>query len=58
VRAVTANPQDRASQGFLGCTMMRLNRVAEGTKFITNAGTGAWQACLQPTTTTAAPPPL
>jgi tetratricopeptide (TPR) repeat protein len=58
VRAVTANPQDRASQGFLGCTMMRLNRVAEGTKFINNAGTGAWQACLQPTTTTAAPPPL
>jgi cytochrome c-type biogenesis protein CcmH/NrfG len=57
VRAVQANPQDRASQGYLGCTMMRLNRVAEGTKFITNAGTGAWQACLQPTTT-AAPPPL
>ena len=58
VRAVMANSQDRASQGYLGCTMMRLNRVAEGTKFITNAGTGPWQACLQPTTTTAAPPPL
>lgn len=58
VRAVQANPQDRASQGYLGCAMMRLNRVAEGTKFITNAGTGAWQSCLQPTTTTTAPPPL
>lgn len=58
VRAVTASPQDRASQGYLGCAMMRLNRVAEGTKFISNAGTGPWQACLQPTTTTAAPPPL
>jgi tetratricopeptide (TPR) repeat protein len=57
VRAVQTNPQDRASQGYLGCAMMRLNRVAEGTKFITNAGTGPWQACLQPTTT-AAPPPL
>jgi cytochrome c-type biogenesis protein CcmH/NrfG len=58
VRAVQANPQDRASQGFLGCTMMRLNRVTEGTSWIGKAGTGVWQACLQPTTTTAAPPPL
>ncbi|HEX9085820.1 MAG TPA: tetratricopeptide repeat protein [Gemmatimonadaceae bacterium] len=58
VRAVQANPQDRASQGYLGCAMMRLNRVAEGTKWISGAGTGLWQACLQPTTPTAAPPPL
>jgi len=58
VRAVTANPQDRASQGYLGCTMMRLNRITEGTSWIGKAGTGPWQACLQPTTTTTAPPPL
>jgi tetratricopeptide (TPR) repeat protein len=58
VRAVQANPQDRASQGYLGCTMMRLNRVTEGTSWIGKAGTGPWQACLQPTTTTTAPPPL
>lgn len=58
VRAVTANPQDRASQGYLGCALMRLGRVQEGTKFINNAGTGAWQNCLQPATPTAAPPPL
>ena len=58
VRAVTTNPQDRASQGYLGCTLMRLGRIPEGTKFITNAGTGAWQNCLQPATPTAAPPPL
>jgi len=58
VRAVQANPQDRASQGYLGCAMMRLNRVPEGTKWISGAGTGAWTACLQPTTTTTAPPPL
>jgi Tfp pilus assembly protein PilF len=57
VRAVQANPQDRASQGYLGCALMRLSRVQEGTKFISNAGTGPWTACLQPVTTTA-PPPL
>ncbi|PYO11346.1 MAG: hypothetical protein DMD30_00670, partial [Gemmatimonadetes bacterium] len=58
VRAVQANPQDRASQGFLGCALMRLGRVQEGTKFISNAGNGQWTACLQPVTTAAPPPPL
>ena len=58
VRAVTANPQDRASQGYLGCAMMRLNRITEGTSWIGKAGTGPWQTCLQQTTTTTAPPPL
>ncbi|HEV7837748.1 MAG TPA: tetratricopeptide repeat protein [Gemmatimonadaceae bacterium] len=57
VRAVQANPQDRASQGYLGCALMRLNRVQEGTKFINGAGNGAWTTCLRPVTT-AAPPPL
>ena len=58
VRAVQANPQDRASQGYLGCALMRLGRVQEGTKFINNAGNGAWTTCLQPATPQAAPPPL
>ena len=57
VRAIQANPQDRASQGYLGCALMRLNRVQEGTKFINTAGTGPWTTCLQPVTT-ATPPPL
>jgi tetratricopeptide (TPR) repeat protein len=57
VRAVTANPEDRAAQGYLGCAMMRLNRVQEGTNWISKAGDGAWKACLQPVTT-ATPPPL
>jgi tetratricopeptide (TPR) repeat protein len=57
VRAVQANPQDRSSQGYLGCALMRLSRTQEGTKFINNAGTGPWTACLQPASTTA-PPPL
>lgn len=57
VRAVQANPADRAAQGYLGCALMRLNRIQEGTKFINNGGTGPWTACLQPLTTTP-PPPL
>jgi hypothetical protein len=58
IRAVTANPKDFASQGYLGCAMMRLNRIPEGTKWISGAGTGPWQNCLRPATPTTAPPPL
>ena len=58
IRSVQANPQDRAAQGYLGCSLMRLNRVQEGTNFITKAGNGPWTSCLQPATTTAPPPPL
>jgi tetratricopeptide (TPR) repeat protein len=58
IRAVTANPQDRSSQGYLGCALIRLNRVQEGTNFINKAGNGAWTACLQPATLAAPPPPL
>jgi tetratricopeptide (TPR) repeat protein len=58
IRAVTANPQDRAAQGYLGCAMMRLNRIPEGTKWISGAGTGPWQNCLRPAAPTTAPPPL
>lgn len=57
VRAVQANPEDKAAQGYLGCAMMRLNRIDEGTKWINNGGTGPWTACLQPVAT-ATPPPL
>ena len=59
VRAVQANPQDRPSQGYLGCALIRLGRVQEGTKFINNAGSGAWTNCLQPVAPApAAVPPL
>jgi tetratricopeptide (TPR) repeat protein len=57
VRAVQANPQDRSAQGYLGCALMRLGRAQEGTNFINKAGSGSWQSCLQPLSSTA-PPPL
>ena len=57
IRSVQANPQDRAAQGYLGCSLMRVNRVQEGTNFINKAGNGPWTSCLAPATT-APPAPL
>ncbi len=44
-RAVKADPNDRLAQGFLGCSLIRLGRVEEGTRWIQRAGTGAWSTC-------------
>jgi tetratricopeptide (TPR) repeat protein len=56
VRAILADPNDRAAQGYLGCALGRLNRTAEAMNFLNRAGTGAWTACAQPMVAT--PPPL
>lgn len=48
VRAVTADPTDKTSQGYLGCALMRLNRVSEGTAFLNRAGPGPWSSCTPP----------
>jgi tetratricopeptide (TPR) repeat protein len=45
IRAVQADSSDKLSQGFLGCSLVRLGRVDEGTKWIQRAGPGAWSAC-------------
>lgn len=51
VRAIQANPKDTTSQGYLGCTLMRLNRASEATNFLNRAGPGPWSNCTpaQPT---------
>ena len=46
VRALTNNPNDKASQGYLGCALARLNRFDEAQRFITRAGPGSWSSCL------------
>lgn len=46
VRALNQNPDDRASMGYLGCALARLNRFDEAQRFITRAGSGAWSSCL------------
>jgi tetratricopeptide (TPR) repeat protein len=44
-RAVKADDTDRLSQGFLGCSLIRLGRVDEGMRWIQRAGSGAWASC-------------
>ncbi|MDB4907332.1 MAG: hypothetical protein JWO05_2116 [Gemmatimonadetes bacterium] len=47
VRAVAADSGDKSSQGFLGCTMIKLGRIDEGMKWMNRAGQGSWSACAQ-----------
>jgi len=46
VRALGVNAEDKASMGYLGCALARLNRFEEAQRFITRAGSGAWSSCL------------
>lgn len=45
VRTLEVNPDDRVSQGFLGCALMRLNRNDEAQRWFERAGTGEWSSC-------------
>lgn len=47
VRALQANPDDRMSQGFLGCTLIKLERFDEGMRWMNRAGQGSWSSCAQ-----------
>jgi hypothetical protein len=47
IRALQVNPADRESQGYLGCSLLRLGRVAEAQRFLQRAGQGTWSACAQ-----------
>ena len=48
IRAVQADPNDKLALGFLGCSLIRLGRITEGTTFIQRAGPGAWSGCVPP----------
>jgi tetratricopeptide (TPR) repeat protein len=48
VRAVSENPTDKSSQGYLGCALARLNRTQEAQSFLARAGPGVWSSCMQP----------
>jgi tetratricopeptide (TPR) repeat protein len=65
VRALNERPDDRMSQGFLGCALIKLGRVDEGMRWINRAGQGSWTGCAQavsqpgmmPPTSPTIPPP-
>ncbi|MCY7380498.1 MAG: tetratricopeptide repeat protein [Gemmatimonadaceae bacterium] len=46
LRALGVDAKDALSQGYLGCSLIRLGRVAEGVKFIQRAGSGSWTGCV------------
>jgi tetratricopeptide (TPR) repeat protein len=45
VRAVEEDPTDKTAMGYLGCTLMRLNRASEAASFLDRAGPGPWSNC-------------
>ncbi|HET9013086.1 MAG TPA: hypothetical protein VFN38_14770 [Gemmatimonadaceae bacterium] len=45
IRALQADANDKLSQGYLGCSLIRLGRVAEGMNWIQRAGSGSWSSC-------------
>ena len=45
-RAIKADPSDRISQGYLGCSLIQLGRADEGMRWIRRAGSGTWSACV------------
>jgi serine/threonine-protein kinase len=44
-RAIKADASDRSSQGFLGCSLIRLGRADEGARWLQRAGSGPWSGC-------------
>jgi tetratricopeptide (TPR) repeat protein len=50
VNALKVDLNDKSSQGWLGCALVRLNRVQEGMKWLNSAGNGPWSACLNAAT--------
>ncbi len=46
VRAVELDPTDRLAAGFLACTLHRLGRDNDATRWAARAGAGEWSACL------------
>jgi tetratricopeptide (TPR) repeat protein len=57
VRALEAQPDDRAAQGYLGCTLLMLGRTDEGTRWLNRAGPGTWSACVRPPPSDQSPRP-
>jgi tetratricopeptide (TPR) repeat protein len=57
IRALTADGTDKLSQGYLGCSLVRLGRLAEGTNWLQRAGSGPWSSCAPAAGTVPGAPP-
>ena len=44
-RALDRAPNDALARGYLGCSLLRLGRVAEGQRLRQEAGAGSWNRC-------------
>ena len=45
IHALEVDPSDVTSQGWLGCAMIKLNRIEEGLRWLGRAGNGPWSVC-------------
>jgi cytochrome c-type biogenesis protein CcmH/NrfG len=45
IRAIKADTSDPAAKGYLGCALIKQNRIDEGEKFLARAGSGSWTSC-------------
>jgi tetratricopeptide (TPR) repeat protein len=55
IRALQVDTTDRLSKGYLGCSLIRLGRLDEGTRWVQRAGEGPWTACAPAPGTVSAP---
>lgn len=46
VRALQVDANDQLSQGYLGCSLLRLGRMDDGMRWIQRAGNGPWSSCV------------
>ena len=56
IRALQYDATDRLSQGYLGCSLVRMGRLDEGNRWLQRAGTGSWSSCLGAQGGAGAPP--
>jgi tetratricopeptide (TPR) repeat protein len=54
-RAIKADASDHMSQGYLGCSLIRLGRAEEGLRWLQRAGNGPWSSCAPGSGTAPAP---
>lgn len=47
IRALRSNPTDPSAQGYLGCSLLKMNHPDEARRFLSRAGSGTWSTCTR-----------